>query len=72
MKRKYHIPEQFGIDGELVDNLARYALKWHYNSIVEDMDNFVLHQQGHPDDYERNVKLKQALKTILEYWGDSL
>jgi hypothetical protein len=70
MKRKYDIPEKFAVDGEIIDRMAAYALKWHYNSLVEDMDNFVLHQQGHPDDYERNVKLKDHFKAILEYWGE--
>jgi hypothetical protein len=72
MKRKYDIPKSFDIDGELVDRMAVYALKWHYNAAVEDMDNFVLHQRGHPDDYERNLKLKEHFAAILKYWGESV
>lgn len=58
------------VDGEIIDGMARYALKWHYNSIVEEMDDFVLHHIGHPDDYERNVKLRESFKAVLQYWGE--
>jgi len=70
MKRKFDIPDNFLVDSELIDRMAVYSLKWHYNSIVEDMDDFVLHQRGHPADYERNVKLKEHFRAILEYWGE--
>jgi len=70
MKRKFNIPDNFLVDSELIDRMAVYAIKWHYNSIVEDMDDFVLHQRGHPDDYERNVKLKEQFRAVLEYWGE--
>ena len=69
MTRKYDIPEKFEIDSEIADQLAIQSLKQHYNYIVEDMDNFVLHQKGHPDDYERNTELRKALKIVLDYYG---
>lgn len=71
MKRKYEIPEAFAVNGELIDRMALYALKWHYNSIIDDMDLFVLHQHGRPEDYERNVKLKEHFKAVLDYWGET-
>jgi hypothetical protein len=69
MTRKYDIPEKFEIDSEIADQLAIQSLKQHYNYTVEDMDNFVLHQKGHPEDYDRNVKLKHALEIVLDYYG---
>jgi len=50
--------------------MAIHSLKEHYNYTVEDMDNFVLHQKGHPDDYERNIELKSAFKIVLDYYGE--
>lgn len=70
MKRKYDIPNHFVVDGELIDRMAVYAIKWHYNTIMEEMDNFVLHQRGHPDDYEHNVKLKEHFRAVLRYLGE--
>lgn len=68
-KRKFEIPNQFPINGELIDSMAVYSLKYHYNCIIEEMDDFILHQKGHPDDYERNVKLKEHFGEVLKYWG---
>jgi hypothetical protein len=70
MKRKFDIPDNFLVDSELVDRMAVYAIKWHYNSIVKDMDDFVLHQRGHPDDYKHNMKMKEHFQAVLEYWGE--
>ena len=72
MKRKFDIPKQFEVDGEAVDRMAAYALKWHYNTIVEEMDDFVMYQRGHPDDYERNHKMREHFRAVLEYWGEIL
>ena len=70
MTRKYDIPKTFEIDSEIADRIAMQRLKQHYNYALEDMDNFVLHQKGHPEDYDRNVKLKHALEIVLDYYGD--
>ena len=70
MTRKYDIPKTFEIDTETADRIAMQSLKQHYNYALEDMDNFVLHQKGHPDDYERNTELKKALEIVLDYYGD--
>lgn len=72
MKRKFDIPDHFLVDSELIDRMAVYAIKWHYNAIIEEMDDFVLRQRGNPDDYERNAKLKQHFREVLEYWGEKL
>ena len=72
MTRKYDIPEKFEIDSDIADRLAIQSLKQHYNYTVGDMDEFVLHQKGHPDDYERNVKLKEALEIVLDFYGHSI
>lgn len=69
MKRKYDIPKNFEIDSEIADLIAAHSLKQHYNYAVEDMDNFVLHQKGQPEDYEYNLKLKEALQVVLDYYG---
>ena len=71
-KRKYKIPASYKLNGELVDTMAVYALKWHYNSVIEDLDNFILHQTGTAEDYERNVKLKEHFAEVLKYWGEQL
>ena len=70
MARKYKVSKTFEIDSELADRLAIQSLKQHYNYAVEDMDAFVLHQKGHPDDYERNTELKKALEIVLDYYGE--
>lgn len=70
MPRKYDIPKTFEIDSETADRIAMQSLKQHYNYALEDMDNFVLHQKGHPEDYDHNVKLKHALEIVLDYYGD--
>lgn len=70
MPRKYDIPKTFEIDTETADRIAMQSLKQHYNYALEDMDNFVLHQKGHPEDYDRNVKLKHALEIVLDYYGE--
>lgn len=72
MKRKFDIPDHFLVDSELIDRMAVYAIKWHYNAIIDEMDDFVLYQRGNPDDYERNVKLKQHFREVLGYWGEKL
>ena len=69
MKRKYDIPKTYELDSEVVDRMAIHSLKDHYNMIVGEMDNFVLHQKGHPDDYERNTELRKALEIVLDYYG---
>ena len=69
MKRKYDIPKKYELDCETVDQMAIHSLKEHYNYTVEFMDDFVLHQKGHPDDYEKNTELKKALKIVLDYYG---
>lgn len=71
MKRKFDIPANFLVDSNLVDRMAVYSLKDHYNMTVESLDEFVLHQKGHPDDYDRNLKLKAAFKLVLDYYGES-
>jgi hypothetical protein len=70
MARKYDIPKTFEIDSEVADRIAMHSLKQHYNYAVEDLDNFVLHQKGHPDDYDRNLRLKHAFEIVLDYYGD--
>lgn len=67
--RKYEIPKTFELDSEIADRIAAQSLKQHYNMTVDDLDNFVLHQKGHPDDYDHNTKLKNALKIVLDYYG---
>lgn len=69
MKRKYDIPKTYELDSEVVDRMATHSLKDHYNMLVGEMDNFVLHQKGHPDDYERNTELRKALEIVLDYYG---
>lgn len=69
MTRKYDIPKTFEIDSEIADLLAIQSLKQHYNYALEDLDNFVLHQKGHPEDYDRNLRLKHALEIVLDYYG---
>ena len=69
MARKFKIPKTFEIDSDIADRLAIQSLKQHYNYTVEFMDDFVLHQKGHPDNYEKNTELKKALKIVLDYYG---
>ena len=69
MTRKYDIPEKFELDFDTADRIAIQSMKQHYNYALQDMDEFVLHQKGHPDDYERNVKLKEAFEIVLDYYG---
>ena len=70
MTRKYDNPKTFELDAEIVDLMAVHSLKDHYNMSVETMDDFVLHQKGHPDDYEYHIKLRDAFKIVLDYYGD--
>ena len=69
MARKYDIPKTYEIDSEIVDRMAIHSLKDHYNMTVKSMDDFVLHQKGHPDDYEYNTKLRDAFQIVLDYYG---
>jgi hypothetical protein len=69
MKRKFDIPRQYTLDCEVVDRMAVHSLKDHYNTTLDELDNFLLHQQGHPDDYDLNLELKKALKIVLDYYG---
>lgn len=69
MTRKFNVPAKFEIDSEIADRIAMQSLKQHYNMAVDDMDNFVLHQKGHPNDYDRNLRLKHAFEIILDYYG---
>ena len=70
MARKYDIPKTYELDFEIVDRMAVHSLKEHYNMSVESMDDFVLHQKGHSDDYEYHTKLRDALKIVLDYYGE--
>lgn len=70
MTRKFNVPAKFELDSELADRIAMQSLKQHYNMAVDDMDNFVLHQKGHPDDYDRNLRLKHAFEIVLDYYGN--
>jgi hypothetical protein len=72
MARKYDIPKTFEIDSEIADVLAIQSLKQHYNYTISDLDNFVLHQKGHPEDYDRNLRLKHAIEIVLDYYGVQL
>jgi len=69
MPRKYEVSKTFEIDSGTADRLAIQSLKQHYNYAVEDLDDFVLHQKGHPEDYDHNLKLKHALEIVLDYYG---
>jgi len=70
MARKYNIPKTYELDAEIVDRMAVHSLKDHYNMSVETIDNFVLHQKGHPDDYEYHIKLRDAFQIVLDYYGN--
>lgn len=70
MSRKFDIPKTFEIDFDTADRIAAQSLKQHYNYIVDDIDDFVLHQKGHPDDYEWKTKLKKALEIVLDYYDN--
>ena len=70
MTRKYDIPEKFELDFDTADRIAIQSMKQHYNYALQDMDDFVLHQKGHPEDYDRNVKLKHAFEIVLDYYGN--
>jgi hypothetical protein len=72
MPRKFPVADKFEIDSNVADEIAIQSLKQFYNYTVTDMDDFVLHQKGHPEDYERNVKLKEALEIVLDFYGHSL
>jgi len=69
MSRKYNPSKRFEIDSDTADRLAIQSLQ-HYDYTIEDLDNFVLHQKGHPDDYERNTELKKAFEIVLDYYGN--
>lgn len=70
MARKYDIPKTYELDSEVVDQMAIHSLKEHYNYTVEFMDDFVLHQKGHPDVYEYHTKLRDAFQIVLDYYGE--
>jgi hypothetical protein len=70
MTRKFNVPAKFEIDSEIADRIAMQSLKQHYNMAVDSMDEFVLHQKGHPDDYDRNLRLKHAFEIVLDYYGN--
>lgn len=70
MARKFDVPQTFELDLDTADRIAIQSMKQHYNYTVDDMDDFVLHQKGHPEDYDRNVKLKHALEIVLDYYGE--
>ena len=70
MTRKYDIPKTYELDFEIVDRMAIHSLKDHYNITIQDLDDFILHQKGHPDDYDRNLKLKEAFEIVLDYYGE--
>jgi len=70
LARKFDIPKTFEIDSDTADRLAIQSLKQHYNYTISDLDDFVLHQKGHPDDYDYHLKLKHALEIVLDYYGN--
>lgn len=72
MNRKYSIPKKYEIDSDTADRIAAHSLMFFYNTIVEDMDRFMLYQKGHPDDYERNARLREAFELVLDFYGHSL
>ena len=70
MARKFDTTKAFQLDFETADRIAIESMKQHYNYTVKDLDDFVLHQKGHPDDYERNTELKKAFEIVLDYYGN--
>ena len=70
MSRKFKVSKTFEIDFDTADRLAIQSMKQHYNYTLSDLDDFVLHQKGHPDDYDRNLRLKHALEIVLDYYGN--
>ena len=70
MSRKFEVSKTFEIDSDTADRLAIQSLKQHYNYTISDLDDFVLHQNGHPDDYDRNLRLKHAIEIVLDYYGN--
>ena len=72
MARKFKVDRKVEIDSNVADEIAIQSLKQFYNYTVTDMDDFVLHQKGHPDDYEYNIKLKDALTFVLDYYGERI
>ena len=70
MARKFDVPQTFELDLDTADRIAIQSMKQHYNYTLSDLDEFVLHQKGHPDDYDRNLKLKHALEIVLDYYGE--
>lgn len=67
--RKFKVDRKAELDTELLDNICMISLQEHYNYTVDNIDEFILHQKGHPDDYQYNVKLKDALTFVLDYYG---
>ena len=70
MSRKFEVSKTFEIDSDTADSIAIQSMKQHYNYALSDLDDFVLHQKGHPDDYERNTELKKAFEIVLDYYGN--
>ena len=72
MARKFKVDRKVEFDTEVIDYIGKISLQEHYNYMVDSIDEFILHQKGHPDDYEYNIKLKDALTFVLDYYGERI
>ena len=72
MARKFKVDRKVEFDNEVIDYIGKVSLQEHYNYMVDSIVEFVLHQKGHPDDYEYNIKLKDALTFVLDYYGERI
>ena len=72
MARKFKVDRKVEFDSEVIDYIGKVSLQEHYNYMIDSIDEFVLQQKGHPDDYEYNIKLKDALTFVLDYYGERI
>lgn len=63
-------PSGVYLDSEVVDSIALRSLRWHYWSILQDIEDFEKNERGHPDDFDRNISLKYHFEKVLEYYGN--
>ena len=69
-QEKGNPPSGFYVDSEIVDSMTLRSLRWHYWSILQDIEDFEKNERGHPDDFDRNISLKYHFEKVLEYYGN--
>jgi hypothetical protein len=58
----------------IADDIAVYSLKWHYQNMLDDMNDFENNPDSrvHSEDFQDIIRTSRALEEVLRYYGERI